>query len=303
MRGVTDPTRTIDWPGLSRRTPALAGSLAYRRFCTPALSERRTADHDLLVARSRRHLESARHLVVAAPDGPTLVYLLEPERDAQPLGTVVLIHGWTSEASFMSALAEPLRRSGFRTVLFDCPAHGRSPGNHVSLIGFARSFLAVLETLSGMGWRADACVAHSMGCLAALLAAVGGRPFSRDHPLASYVLISSPNWFGDVTGDFAARLGLSANARGYFERHVTRTANRPLSRFKASQYLAQIEKPALLHHCRDDMDIPVGDSIAIAEACPQASLHLYEGIGHRRILHAAPVIRSTVKFLKEQSAP
>ena len=175
----------LDWPALSARAPALAGSLAFRRFCTPVLSERRSPDHAALVGRARYHLRQARRQRIHAADADVEIYWFEPDTPDAHTKTILLVHGWTSEASFMTAIAEPLRRSGHRVVIMDCPAHGMSSGSRTSLIGCARAFLEVVDAAEASGHRVDACVTHSMGSLIALLAAVGGAPFSRAHVLDS----------------------------------------------------------------------------------------------------------------------
>ncbi len=53
-------------------------------------------------------------------------YVFEPDGREAIAASVLIAHGWTSEASFMAVFAEQLRRAGFRVVAFDQPAHGRS---------------------------------------------------------------------------------------------------------------------------------------------------------------------------------
>lgn len=285
------------WQALSRRAPARAGDLAFQRFCTPRLSERRTANHDTLVARARKHLAPARFRQIKTCEGLVSTYVFEPERGIGK--TVLLVHGWTSEASFMTAMGEALRRSGFRIVLFDMPAHGTSPGSQVNLIACARALIDVVDKLGPI----DYAVAHSMGGLAVLLAAGGGRPYRRACPLDGYVLISTPNDFRDVTRDFADRIGLSAAARRQYERHLERVANRDLRELSSARYLKRIGRPALIIHSDDDDEIPMSDAIAIAEACPKVELKALSGLGHRKILFASDVTRSIVRYLRSLAQP
>ena len=84
---------------------------------------------------------------------------------------MLLVHGWTGEAAFMSAFAEQFRRRGLRAVLFDLPAHGRSAGARTTLISCAHAVREVAEALGPIQY----VVAHSLGGLAALLAGGGRR--------------------------------------------------------------------------------------------------------------------------------
>lgn len=271
--------------------PEVAGQLAFRRFCTPSLSERRTGDHDILVARSRHYLERARWQTVPTSEGEIQAYIYEPEGEAG--ASVLVVHGWTSEASFMTVFAEQLRKAGLRAILIDCPAHGKNPRRHASLIDCARAVLEVAEALGPI----DFALGHSMGCLGVLLAGRGGAPFGRAHPFRRYVLVAPPDRFGDVVGDFGEGLGLNAGAQRVFERHLERVAHRPMQTFSASNLLAGTGQPALILHATDDSEIGVHNGRQIAASCPKAELQCYEGLGHRKILGAPPVIRAAVQFL------
>ena len=283
----------IDLDALSKNSPALAGDLAFRRFCTPKLSERRSPDHAILTERARFHLRNAKWVRVATAVGEMQAYILEP--DSKPRGeTVLVVHGWTSESSFMTVFAEPIRRAGFRVVLFDQPAHGKSEGERASLIDCARALLQVAEALG----PARFVVAHSMGCLAALLAGEGAPPMPRAIPFERYVLVSSPNQFSAVTREFGEGLGLSAAAQKVYERRLERIAHRTIESFSGSKLLAATGRPALIIHAKDDDEVAFARAREIVAACPNAELSAWEGLGHRKILYATPVIRAAVAFLR-----
>lgn len=305
--------QTIDWKELSRTAPARAGDLAYKRFCDPLLSDRRDPDQTHLVSRSRRHLRHARHEVVQTCEGPVSTYTLEPLINKvtpvpgskaadgwrqEQTKTVVLIHGWTSEASFMAAVAETLRRAGFRVVLFDLPAHGLSPGTKTNIIACARVLIDVIEHCGPVEYA----VAHSMGGYAALLAARGGRPYKKAAPLKGYVFISMPNDFQVVTRQFTDSLGLGPAARRHYERHLERVAHKDLSTLTSANYLGLLGCPALLIHCEDDDEIPVTHAHEVVTACPNADLKTVKGLGHRKILYASNVTREAARFLKDLAA-
>lgn len=287
------------WQHLSETAPARAGDLAYLRFCTPRLSERRTTNHEALVSRARYHLRHAEHRMVDTVEGPVRVYIFEPttspeDRDYDDPKTVVLAHGWTSEASFMSAIAEALRRGGFRVVLFDCPAHGLSPGTRTSLIACARALIDVIEACGPVHY----CLAHSLGCLAAQLVARGGKPFRKKFRLDGYVFISPPNDFRVITDEFCDILKLSPTAKRHYERHLERVTHRPLSTLNTASFLNRIKRPALLIHSQDDHEVRVSNSLQVAAACDYATLKVFDGLGHRRILYASSVMRESVRFIK-----
>lgn len=273
--------------------PALAGDLAYKRFLQPRLSSRRSPDHVALADRARFHLRHANWVSVPTTEGPVQAYVFEPDAKAEARGSVLIAHGWTSEASFMAVIAEQLRRAGFRVVAFDQPAHGRTSRAAASLIDCARALLQVAEALGPVRFA----VTHSMGGLAALLVGEGGPPMPRRYAFERYVLIASPNRLQTITDEFADEMGLGPKARRAYERHLERIAHRALSTFTAANLLSATGRPALVIHARDDTEVGFQDAEAIVARCSEATLQAVDGFGHRNILFAPPVIRAVVSYL------
>ncbi len=278
-------------PTLAHLPAAAAGDRAFRIFCTPELSHHRTRDHHQLTERARFHLRNARWERVATPAGEVCAYVFEPDQDAR--GTVLLVHGWTSEAAFMTAFTEPLRRSGLRVVAFDFPAHGHSPGRRTNLAECARAMLAVAEHYGPI----DGAVAHSFGGFVSLLVAEGGAPLPHAHPIKRFVLLSCPNRLSDVAGNFGRRLGLDKAAQRAYEHHLERVGHRPVATFASAELLAKVSAPTLVVHGSADGEVPFHNAEEIAQACPTARLMPFEGFGHRTILYAPPVMRAVMKEL------
>jgi len=293
MTSFFDRTARLRPAGLGGLPPALAGDLAYRRFCQPAYSSRRRPDHTVLVERARFHLRNARWVSVPTTEGAIQAYVFEPDAGVADRGGVLIAHGWTSEASFMAVIAEQLRRAGFRVVAFDQPGHGRSQQRRASLIDCSRALLQVAEALGPFPFA----VAHSMGGLAALLVGEGGPPMARAYPFERFVLISSPNRFASITREFAEEMGLGAAAARGYERHLERIAHRPVATFTAVNLLAATGRPALVLHAQDDSEVPFHNAEEIAAACPLAELRAFDGFGHRNILFAPPVVRAALSYL------
>ncbi len=293
MTTLFDRTQKLRPMRLDYLPPALAGDIAYRRFCIPKLSSRRSSDHELLAERARFHLRNADWVEVPTAGGPVQAYVFDPEGAAR--GGVLIAHGWTSEASFMAVFAEQLRRAGFRVVAFDQPGHGRSAQVRASLIDCARALLQVAEALGPLRFA----VTHSMGGLATLLVGEGGPPMACSYPFERYVLVSSPNRFSTITQEFADELRLGPKATRCFEQHVERVAHRPIATFTAAKLLDATDRPALVIHARDDQEVVFRNAEEIVAACPKAQLLAVDGLGHRNILFAPPVIRGALSYLTD----
>ena len=292
MTGTSYSPDRADFAALSARAPGLAGELAYRRFCTPVLSERRSADHRLLAERARFHLRRAAWQRLPTPVGAVQAYVFEPDQ-SPARGTVIVVHGWTSEASFMTAIAEPIRRAGWRVVLFDCPAHGLSAGRRTHLVDCARATLAVADAFAPV----HAFVTHSFGSLVALLVAEGGAPMPARVAVDRFVLIAAPNRMREVTAAFGRNIGLGGHAQRVYEHQLERIGHRPLDGFQSATMLRATGRPALIIHATDDHEVPFRNAMEIMSNCPAAELARFDALGHRKILYASPPIRAAVAFL------
>ncbi len=176
--------------------PAFLAEDAFRQFCLP--SKRRAPGFTKLAQRARFHLRHA----VAERFGEIQIYSFEPSDRSK--GTILLIHGWGAEASIMAAYAEPLRRTGFRVVAFDLPAHGRLEGKYTNLAACARAAHRVAEQAAPL----HGVIAHSLEGLIALWLAEGGPPLPSKIPIGKIALLACPNRFVDVARNFGAGLRL-----------------------------------------------------------------------------------------------
>ena len=300
---LTEPTNEAktyasNSPLSSEHAAQRAGDRAYERFCIPVLSDRRDPNHDAVVERSRKHLRHATQRSVETTEGPVTTYLLEPEpkpTNSEQTKTVLLIHGWTCEASFMSLIAESLRRSGFRVLLIDLPAHGLSPGETTSIVACARAVTEVIEEFGPIEFT----VSHSLGGMVSLLASDGDKAVGNVRPMRGYVFISMPNAFRDITTDFADGLGLSDKALQQFEKRLEQTARYPLEELRADRFMARIDRPTLVIHCEDDDEITVDNAYAAVSSGDKVQIETVKGLGHRKILYASSVARNTARFLKQ----
>jgi len=281
-----------------QRDPQVLGEMAFRQFCTPRLSSYRSPDHDVLTERARFHLRHAAPVRVATSEGDIQAYVFSPEAQAATGASVLLVHGWTGEASFMTAFAEHFRKRGLRAVLFDLPAHGRSAGELTSLIACAHVVREVAEALGPI----EHVVGHSLGGMAALLAGGGGAPMPWAYPFRAYVLVAVPNRFSEVTRKFGEELALSPAAQRAYEERLEAIAHRRIEDFTGAKLLAATGRPALIVHARDDADVTYADAEEIVGACSEAELLACDGLGHRKILYAPPIVRAAAAYLLGRSA-
>ena len=275
--------------------PTITGRLAFMAFCTPPRRKQRANRGDAVKSVNAR-LAQARTVSVPFPCGSVAAYLFEPPGEADTgvqRRTVILLHGWTGEAAFMTAFVAPLLAAGFRVVAYDLPAHGSSTGIELNIpIGVA-SLTAVARAFAPV----HAIVGHSFGgsiAMAALARTVPGEPAAKAARLA---MISAPASMKIVSRHFGAKIGLGARGQAAMERRIHVVAGAPVTAFEGASQLAAIGLPTLVVHCRNDREVGFEHAVALAAAGPFVTLAEMSGLGHRRILHARAVIEGVTRFV------
>jgi len=206
---------------------------------------------------------------------------------------VLLVHGWSGRASQFATLAPRLAEAGFRVLAFDAPAHGHSSGKRTNIFEIE----AVLAALASASGPLHGIVAHSFGCACVSLAlrrglAVGrvvclSPPCQIDWMLQSFTtLLELPP---AVTARLRARLGHDAG--GDYARVLSADMN---ARF--------LSVPALVIHDSEDEDVPWQQGAMLARAWPGARFERTSGLGHRRIVRDAGVVRRIGEFLHSAQA-
>ena len=211
---------------------------------------------------------------------------------------VYLVHGWGGRGSQFGALVGPLVRAGHRVVLFDAPAHGDSdhgpagPGT-TNGMEFARALDAVFCRFG----PAEAVVAHSMGTISTYLALRYGWLGA-----GRLVFVAPMVQFAGLLDQFQDALGFGPRSRRALERGVREFVGVPVGDFDARVQAAYVEPvPTLVLTDRGDRQTPYDDVVDFASTIG-APLVTTEGLGHRKILRDAEVIRTIVDFVAEEAA-
>ncbi len=276
----------------SRLAPRLTGNLAFKAFCTPPRINAADDTQRRLMARAEARMDHAERSRVAYEGGEVQVYRLRTKA-ATSRGTILLIHGWTGRAAFMSAFVEPLNAAGFDVVALDLPGHGHSSGRilHIPL------GIRALHAVHGQFGPWHGVVAHSFGgALATSLVSGAVAPFPA-LSVERLVLIATPHsmpqlfrWFGDT-------VGLSGRGQQWFNANVQRLAGRDLDTFEGEALLRQAGIRTLVLHAPDDKEVSFASAEALKAAGDHVTLHPMPGLGHRRILYAPATVQAACAFL------
>ncbi|MER5963848.1 alpha/beta hydrolase [Streptomyces sp. NPDC002057] len=264
----------------ARVAPGPAGRWAFHLFVRPLGRARVKPGERALLATARTG-----HLRVRGQDVVTYAW----GDGSRP---VLLVHGWSSRASRLTAFAEALLARGYSPVAFDAPGHGDSPGRATNILEYRE----IIRELHARHGDFDAVVAHSFGVLASLFALRDGVRTER------FVGLGGVGSFDLLLAGFQAGLGLDDRVvrcmRDHVERRLAPGEPGVWDRFGADRDPGALGAPVLLFHDENDDMVPPAQSRLLARAHgDRARLVATRGLGHRRVLLDPAVVAEAMEFL------
>jgi pimeloyl-ACP methyl ester carboxylesterase len=200
---------------------------------------------------------------------------------------VLLVHGWSGRGKQLVKIADALIKSGYSTISFDAPAHGKSPGNQTIMTDFIAAILEIEKQYGPF----ESAVGHSLGGMSILNAIKKGMK------LNTAIIIGSGDVIQDIIEDFIAKLQLKPNLATDLRLHFEKKYGEKMNDYSAYKAAKEITIPVLVIHDKDDPEVPVKAGQHIYDHLKNGKLLLTEGLGHRKILGDAEVIQKTVQFM------
>lgn len=201
---------------------------------------------------------------------------------------VLLAHGWGGTAADMAPLAQRLQTAGYRAVLFDFPAHGRSAGRRTNMIEWLRVTRAVAASIGPL----HALAGHSFGAATVALALAEHEMDVRGAVLLAPVI--GPAQFVDR---FTGMIGLPADRADGMMRHIAETVGREPRSLDARWAATHLHVPALVVHDPADREVPWAHAESIADAWSGSRLVAADGLGHNRLLRDDRILATVTDFI------
>lgn len=202
--------------------------------------------------------------------------------------TVLLVHGWAGRAGQFRAMVDPLADAGFRVVIMDLPAHGRSTGRVTSAPEVARAIQQVLSYEHDVA----GVISHSLGGMAAAHAIAQGARVPR------LVMINTPSDPQGILYSFLQVLPLPASVVKRMIERVEARGGAAFDGLDVTRHVDALPEATLLIHDRDDRHVPVASTTRIVGVEGRFPVMLTEGLGHNRILADDTVVSRCVAWMR-----
>jgi len=258
--------------------PNVTGRIALNLFLTPRKRP--------ISAKAQQTMQQAEQIAVAHGSRQLAVYIWDNEGP-----TVLLVHGWESNASGMRGFVRVLHQQGFRVVAFDGPAHGRSTGKQTNFIDYSGAIETVIKAVGPV----QAVIAHSFGAAAALFT------LSREPSLGveRVVSIGAPSRLQEMVDIWTAFVGMTRSSVAEMRRKLVDRVGLPLEGIAVATAVSQLTIPGLIIHDQADTVVPYTHAEAIHSQWRTSTLVTTQGLDHRGPLQDREVLRQVAAFLAE----
>ncbi len=247
---------------------------AYTLFCSPRKGR--------ILPIQAQFLEEAKKEVVTVADMKVQTYGWEGDRE-----TVLLLHGWESNAYRWRNLIGFLRREGFAVLAFDAPAHGHSSGSLFNVLRYTECTQTIVSR-----YNPDYIIGHSVGGMTA----VYHQYRFPDNPLKKVISIGAPAEFSDVMKRYQDLLGFNDRVMHALDTYYKKHFGFGFDDFTTAEYAKNIRIPGLLIHDEHDLVAPFIASEKVHAQWNNSRLIKTQGLGHS--MHQKEVNEQIIDYLK-----
>ncbi|MDX1774317.1 TAP-like protein [Oceanihabitans sediminis] len=243
---------------LSYISPKLAGKLAIYLFSTPLKGKPTEKDIDFLNTAFRESLKY--------DDLSIMTY-----RWLGKNKTILLAHGWESNAARWRPLIESLKKHDYNIIALDAPAHGHSGSKRFDAILYAEFIQIVCKK-----FKPDVIVGHSVGGMSTIFY----QHKYKNKQLEKLILLGAPSNISDVFTRYINMMGYNKRVGKQMNKIVQQKYGNLPAYYSAANFTKNIDTSALIIHDERDRIIPYEDAKQYVENYQNAKLITTQGFGH-----------------------
>lgn len=203
--------------------------------------------------------------------------------------TVLLAHGWESNAARWQDLIKYLTAEKYSVVLLDAPGHGNSDGPLFDQMLYRRAVSALAQKYS-----VEIIIGHSLGGFTALWEFYN-RPIDTVEKL---IFMGTPVSMQRYYKGFVQNFGLSKSLRLSFERYLSSVYNLNINIFSFLNITEGLGVSTLFIHDKEDKIVAYEPTAKMAHQWKNTKLFSTVGFGHS--LRDESVYKAIIEFLKEK---
>lgn len=262
---------------LSFLFPKKAVQLAYEFFSEPR-------DGKLTLEKLPKILQNVTSETFHDKEHHIQVYVWEGNEN-----TILLVHGWESNASRWENILPYLKKSGSTIIAIDAPAHGLSSGKEFSIPQYAKFIHQVVQK-----YQPQYLIGHSIGGKTCLY-------YQHTYPndgIKKMVILGSPSDFKILLNNYINLLSLNATIAKDLENKYIQDYKQKIEDFSARKFASTLNISGLIVHDSEDEVVSINEGKKIAEAWQTAQFIETKGLGHS--MHDDKMYQEIYSFLFEK---
>lgn len=185
--------------------------------------------------------------------------------------TILLAHGWESNASRWSYLLKDLRAQDYTVIALDAPAHGNSGGKVFNAVLYSEF---ISETVKY--FKPEVLIGHSVGGMASIFCLHNYQLPS----VTKLISLGAPAHFDGVFSRYKNMMGYNHRISKGMERLVVERFGKTTDYFSAANFTKDFEIKGLIIHDKKDKIIPYEDALLFSNKFKNSELITTEGFGH-----------------------
>lgn len=204
--------------------------------------------------------------------------------------TVLLAHGWESNASRWNYILEDLKKQNYNIIALDAPVHGQSEGKFFSAVLYS-DFLSVVCKK----FTPNVILGHSVGGMASVFC-----QYSQQFKfLEKMILLGAPAHFTGVFSRYKQMMGYNNRISSGLDHLVKQHFGKPVDYFSAANFAKSIYSKTLVIHDSHDKIIPYEDAVLFHNRFPNSELISTSGFGHS--LKDVSLTRQIIDFINKKA--
>ena len=185
--------------------------------------------------------------------------------------TILLIHGWESNANRWHGIIQYLKSLNYRIVALDAPGQGLSDGKELNAVLYSNFVNEVSEY-----FKPDYLVGHSLGGMTMFYYMATYQP----KHVKKMVSLGAPNRFLRITDNYKKLISLSNKSYRNFLEEFEKRFQINTSQFNSADFIQKLNVPIGLIHDKEDKIVPYTDALEIIESNKHIPIYTTENLGH-----------------------